>query len=155
MMKRSSPTHRFVIHTIYFFQTLSTTHKGCPSEGICVLLSNPRGCLSNSTEYGEWHGEVCSLIYFSVLTLINSINCCNLFQFNQSSTKKAKVHFRDKCNQIPQTTKEKLLSLQQSNKRASGGKQYWVDGLKAHGVYEDLAGNGLRFRPLELGSGGF
>jgi hypothetical protein len=78
----------------------------------------------------------------------------NLFiVINQSATQ-AKVHFGDKCNRIPQRTKDKLLSLQQINKRASGGKQYWVDGLKAHGVYED-PGKGLRFRPLELGSGGF
>jgi hypothetical protein len=66
----------------------------------------------------------------------------------------AKVHFSgNKCAQIPVATKERLLSLQQNNKRASGGKQYWVDGLRVHGVYED--GKGLRFRHLAVGEGGF
>jgi hypothetical protein len=66
----------------------------------------------------------------------------------------AKVHyFGNKCNQMPASTKEQLVVLQRTNKRASGGKEYWVDGLKVHGVYED--GKALRFRPLETGSRGF
>jgi hypothetical protein len=65
-----------------------------------------------------------------------------------------KDHFADKCSQIPADIKEKLLSLQQSNKRAAAGKLYWVDGLKVHGVHED-ENRGLRFRQLQLGEGGF
>jgi hypothetical protein len=66
----------------------------------------------------------------------------------------AKVHyFGNKCTQIPASTKEQLIALQRTNKRASGGKEYWVDGLKVHGVYED--GKALRFRPLDTGSRGF
>jgi hypothetical protein len=67
----------------------------------------------------------------------------------------AKVHFNEKCSQMPALIKKQLLSLQKTNKRASGGKQYWVDGLRAHGVYEAEDGKGLRFRHLEYGSGGF
>lgn len=66
----------------------------------------------------------------------------------------AKVHyFGNKCNQMPAAIKEQLLALQRTNKRASGGKEYWIDGLKVHGVYED--GKALRFRPLDTGSRGF
>lgn len=66
----------------------------------------------------------------------------------------AKVHyFGNKCNQMPTATKQQLEALQRTNKRASGGKEYWIDGLKVHGVYED--GKALRFRPLESGSRGF
>eukprot|EP00539_Tryblionella_compressa_P001847 CAMPEP_0178738914 /NCGR_PEP_ID=MMETSP0744-20121128/3774_1 /TAXON_ID=913974 /ORGANISM="Nitzschia punctata, Strain CCMP561" /LENGTH=66 /DNA_ID=CAMNT_0020391579 /DNA_START=517 /DNA_END=717 /DNA_ORIENTATION=- len=65
----------------------------------------------------------------------------------------SKTHFSEKCIQTPIVVKEKLTALQKSNKRASGGKHYWVDGLKVHGIYED--GKGLRFRPLQSGQGGF
>jgi 3-dehydroquinate dehydratase len=72
----------------------------------------------------------------------------------QVSQNMAKVHFfGNKCTQMPDATKEQLLALQRTNKRASGGKEYWVDGLKVHGVYED--GKALRFRTLENGSRGF
>jgi hypothetical protein len=60
----------------------------------------------------------------------------------------AKVHFGDgKCRMIPETTKNRLLELQTVNRKASGGKDYWVHCLEILGVYED--GEILRFKPLD------
>jgi hypothetical protein len=42
-------------------------------------------------------------------------------------------------------TKKRLAEMQLVNKRASGGKEYWVYGLEQLGVYEDRGI--LRFRP--------
>jgi hypothetical protein len=64
-----------------------------------------------------------------------------------------KAHFQQKCSQIPEEMRSRLISLQQSCKRASSGKQFWVEGLRVHGVYED--GRGLRFCQLRPGGGGF
>jgi hypothetical protein len=60
----------------------------------------------------------------------------------------AKVHFgQDKCPMIPTNIKQSLLELQRENRKASGGKDYWVHCLEAVGVYED--GDLLRFKPLD------
>jgi hypothetical protein len=48
---------------------------------------------------------------------------------------------------IPETTKNRLLELQTVNRKASGGKDYWVHCLEILGVYED--GEILRFKPLD------
>ena len=42
-------------------------------------------------------------------------------------------------------TKKRLAEMQLVNKRASGGKEYWVYGLEQLGVYEERGI--LRFRP--------
>jgi hypothetical protein len=58
----------------------------------------------------------------------------------------SKVHLCDRCHKIPEDLKKKLTVLQKACKgnRASGGKEYWAEGLRVLGVYED---NGiLRFK---------
>jgi hypothetical protein len=57
----------------------------------------------------------------------------------------SKVHVLGRCSQVPDHTKRKLLELKQFNQRACGGKDYWGDGLRALGIYED--GRCMRFRP--------
>jgi len=59
----------------------------------------------------------------------------------------SKVHLCSSCPNIPESTKARLAQMQLVNKRASGGKEYWVYGLDQLGVYED--GKILRFRPEE------
>ena len=55
----------------------------------------------------------------------------------------AKTHFPDKCRRIPLHIKARLVDLQRANKKAGGGKEYWIHCLKSCGVYDD--GNVLRF----------
>jgi hypothetical protein len=57
----------------------------------------------------------------------------------------SKVHLCKSCPNIPEDIKNKLAAMQLVNKRASGGKEYWVYGLNQLGVYEDHGV--LRFRP--------
>jgi hypothetical protein len=57
----------------------------------------------------------------------------------------AKLHFLKSCTLIPETTKHKLKSLQSASSRASGGKEYWAEGLTVLGVIEDERGF-LKFR---------
>jgi hypothetical protein len=57
----------------------------------------------------------------------------------------SKVHILGRCSQVPDHVKRKLLELKQVNQRASGGKDYWGDGLRALGIYED--GRCMRFQP--------
>ena len=60
----------------------------------------------------------------------------------------AKVHFgQGMCRRIPEPTRNRLAELQLANRKASGGKDYWVHCLEAVGVYED--GEVLRYRSLE------
>jgi hypothetical protein len=66
-----------------------------------------------------------------------------LYQVAQNLTK---VHLCNSCPNIPSDVKARLSELQKVNKRTSGGKEYWVYGLKEFGVYEDK--DMLRFRPL-------
>jgi hypothetical protein len=56
-----------------------------------------------------------------------------------------KVHFAVKCRRIPENIKLRLQRLHAGSRRATGGKEYWIDCLTAQGVYED--GQMLRFRP--------
>jgi hypothetical protein len=58
----------------------------------------------------------------------------------------SKVHLCKACPNIPEDVKARLCELQQVNRRTSGGREYWLYGLKELGVYEE--GNMLRFRPL-------
>jgi len=57
----------------------------------------------------------------------------------------SKLHFMKACTLIPESTKGHLLSLQSVSSRASGGKEYWAEGLRVLGVVED--GGVLRFAP--------
>jgi hypothetical protein len=65
-----------------------------------------------------------------------------LYQVAQNMSK---VHILGRCSQVPDHVKSKLLALRQVNQRASGGKDYWGDGLRALGIYED--GRCMRFQP--------
>jgi hypothetical protein len=64
----------------------------------------------------------------------------------QVSQNMSKVHLTERCRRIPNSIKQRLISLHSVNRRASGGKPYWVDGLRQLGVYED--GPILRFLPV-------
>eukprot|EP00934_Nitzschia_sp_Nitz4_P004038 Nitzschia sp. Nitz4//scaffold95_size97785//60021//61599//NITZ4_004672-RA/size97785-augustus-gene-0.109-mRNA-1//-1//CDS//3329560487//4028//frame0 len=64
-----------------------------------------------------------------------------LYQVAQNMSK---LHFCKTCNQIPAETRAKLATLQKVNRRAAGGKEYWSEGLRVLGVYED--GTAMRFR---------
>lgn len=63
----------------------------------------------------------------------------------QVSQNMSKVHLTERCRRIPNDIKQRLIDLHNINRRASGGKPYWVDGLKQLGVYEE--GPILRFLP--------
>ncbi|KAG7348232.1 hypothetical protein IV203_016937 [Nitzschia inconspicua] len=52
----------------------------------------------------------------------------------------SKLHFLKSCNYIPESTKTQLKSLQSQSSRASGGKEYWAEGLRVLGVVEDTRG---------------
>jgi hypothetical protein len=58
----------------------------------------------------------------------------------------AKLHFTKKCHMIPEDTQHQLIKLQKKTNRASGGKEYWAEGIRVLGVYEDDNGV-MRFRP--------
>ena len=47
---------------------------------------------------------------------------------------------------MPEPTKQKLANLKTATVRASGGKEYWAQGLRVLGVYETKDGT-LRFQP--------
>ena len=56
----------------------------------------------------------------------------------------SKLHFCRTCKLIPTDTQQRLDHLQRVNRRASGGKEYWAEGVRVLGVYED--GHVMRFR---------
>lgn len=57
----------------------------------------------------------------------------------------SKLHLTKACNQIPENVKSQLKNLQSVSNRASGGKEYWAEGLRVLGVVEDPRGF-LRFK---------
>jgi hypothetical protein len=61
----------------------------------------------------------------------------------------SKLHFCKTCRFIPRDLQISLVALQQVNRRAAGGKEYWAEGLRVLGVYED--GKVMRFRNSALG----
>ena len=65
-----------------------------------------------------------------------------LYQVAQNMSK---LHLCKTCHKIPEETQKKLIKLQKVNNRASGGKEYWAEGLRVLGIYED--GSVLRFKP--------
>jgi hypothetical protein len=56
----------------------------------------------------------------------------------------SKLHFCRTCKLIPKDTQQRLDHLQRVNRRAAGGKEYWAEGVRVLGVYED--GHVMRFR---------
>jgi hypothetical protein len=60
-----------------------------------------------------------------------------------------RLHLCNTCHKIPEDTKRQLIALQKNSNRASGGKEYWGEGLRVLGVCED--GNILRFDRSRLG----
>jgi hypothetical protein len=58
----------------------------------------------------------------------------------------SKVHLIKRCHRVPPEVQSKLNSFRGDNQRASGGKDYWADGIRALGVYE--IGRCLRFKPV-------
>lgn len=48
----------------------------------------------------------------------------------------SKLHFLKACTLIPESTKNQLRSLQSVSSRASGGKEYWAEGLRVLGIVE-------------------
>ena len=55
----------------------------------------------------------------------------------------SKNHIDNHCSSIPAETRQKLLQLKESKRRAGGGKTYWAVSAEALGVFEDQYG--LRF----------
>lgn len=56
----------------------------------------------------------------------------------------SKLHFLKNCHMMPEETRQKLVQLKTVSTRASGGKEYWSQGLRVLGVYDD--GTVLRFK---------
>ncbi|CAJ1965802.1 unnamed protein product [Cylindrotheca closterium] len=48
----------------------------------------------------------------------------------------SKLHLIKQCHKVPLQVKNKLVHLQKSHTRASGGKEYWAEGLRVLGVIE-------------------
>jgi hypothetical protein len=61
----------------------------------------------------------------------------------------SKIHFVQTCQKISKGLRAKLATLQRVNNRASGGKEYWLDNLKALGIFDD--GRCVRFRTFTSG----
>lgn len=61
----------------------------------------------------------------------------------QAAQNQAKGHLEKHCNHIPPATRAELLRLKDSKSSAGSGKNYWADGVRVLGVYEDR--QGLRF----------
>ena len=62
----------------------------------------------------------------------------------QAAQNMAVCHLADQCQHVPTETKEKLIQLRERKSSAGGGKNYWADGIRVLGVFEDA--NGLRFQ---------
>ena len=48
----------------------------------------------------------------------------------------SKLHLIKQCHKVSVNIKNKLVHLQKSHTRASGGKEYWAEGLRVLGVVE-------------------
>ena len=62
----------------------------------------------------------------------------------QAAQSLASGHLCAHCNHIPAKIREQLLILKEKKSSAGGGKDYWGEGVRVIGVYEDKGG--LRFR---------
>ena len=67
----------------------------------------------------------------------------NNSSLDQVAQNMSKLHFLKACTLIPESTKNQLKSLQSVSSRASGGKEYWAEGLRVLGIVEE--GGMLRF----------
>jgi hypothetical protein len=70
-----------------------------------------------------------------------------MYQVTQNMSK---LHLCKNCTQVPEEIKRKLAKLQTSHTRASGGKEYWSEGLRVLGVVE--VGGILKFKPQVMPS---
>lgn len=68
-----------------------------------------------------------------------SIN--GIYQVAQNLTK---IHLCNSCTRVPENIRKKLTELSTVNKRASGGKRYWIERVREIGIYED--GKAIRFK---------
>ncbi|KAG7336526.1 hypothetical protein IV203_015931 [Nitzschia inconspicua] len=64
-----------------------------------------------------------------------------IYQVAQNLTK---IHLCGSCTRVPQNLRKKLAELSTVNKRASGGKRYWIERVREIGIYED--GKAIRFK---------
>jgi hypothetical protein len=55
-----------------------------------------------------------------------------------------KVHLAERCYRIPDDVRRHLIEMRKDSRRASSGKAYWADRIRAIGVYEE--GNILKQR---------
>ena len=60
-------------------------------------------------------------------------------------------HLCQACQHIPIQLKTELRKLRVRRDNASGGKQYWADGCRALGIYEDGTCLRLEKKPQEEG----
>jgi hypothetical protein len=67
-----------------------------------------------------------------------------LYGIYQAAQNMAGSHLCQSCQHIPLSLKNELKKLRERRDNASGGKQYWADGCRALGLYED--DNCLRLR---------
>lgn len=61
----------------------------------------------------------------------------------QASQNMASAHLCDLCQFIPDEIRHQLIKLRDRKSSAGGGKNYWGEGVRVLGVYEDY--HGLRF----------
>jgi hypothetical protein len=64
-----------------------------------------------------------------------------IYQVAQNLTK---IHLCNSCTRVPEDLRKKLTELSKVNKRASGGKRYWIERVREIGIYED--GKAIRFK---------
>lgn len=64
-----------------------------------------------------------------------------IYQVAQNLTK---IHLCNSCTRVPENIRKKLTELSTVNKRASGGKRYWIERVREIGIYED--GKAIRFK---------
>jgi hypothetical protein len=62
----------------------------------------------------------------------------------------SKVHLSQRCHRVPEDIQRRLQRLRGVKTRGSGGKQYWADGVRALGIYEN--GRSLCFTPTGPGA---
>lgn len=72
-----------------------------------------------------------------------------LYGIYQAAQNMAGSHLCQSCQHIPPLIKQELRKLRERRDNASGGKQYWADGCRALGLYED--DKCLRMRHAENG----
>jgi hypothetical protein len=64
----------------------------------------------------------------------------------------SKLHLCKQCHKVPVQIQNRLVELQTSHTRASGGKEYWAEGLRVLGVIEQ--DGMLKFKPQQQSQAG-